>query len=305
MTARADPISTRDFLSLRPRLFAVAYRMLGSVSDAEDIVQDCFIRWQQAKRDHVTDPTGFLIKITTNLCLDRLRAAKHHRETYPGEWLPAPLLTDDPTERTDHDVSVALLLALERLTPLERAAFLLRDIFDVDYDEVATILQRSLATCRKLVTRARSHVHEARPRSTVSPSESEAITRAFFQATRTGDTGALSRLLAENAQVIADGGGKALAARRVISGRDRLVRFFAGIARKQQALPPQDWQFRHLNGLPAIVSRTPYDGFIQTTSLRIESGMITGIFIVRNPEKTAHLKHLFQDTLQASPRDDH
>ncbi|MBO9401190.1 sigma-70 family RNA polymerase sigma factor [Shimia sp. R9_3] len=293
MTAGADPISTRDFLSLRPRLFAVAYRMLGSVSDAEDIVQDCFIRWQQVNREHVSDPTGFLIKIATNLCLDRLRAAKHLRAEYPGEWLPEPILTDDPTERTDHDVSVALLLALERLTPLERAAFLLRDVFDVDYDEVATILERSPATCRKLVTRARSHLHEARPRSTVSASEGEAITLAFFQAARTGDTGALSRLLAENAQVIADGGGKAIAARRVIAGRERLVRFLAGIAKKQQGLPPEPWHFRHLNGLPAILRRTPEDGLIQTTALKIEDGQITGIYIVRNPEKTAHLTPVF------------
>lgn len=292
MTTGQETPSTTEFLSLRPRLFAVAYRMIGTVSDAEDIVQDCFIRWQKTPRDRVKKPKSFLMRTVTNLCIDRLRAAKRQREDYHGEWLPEPILTDDPAERTDHDVTVALMLALERLTPLERAAFLLRDVFDVDYDEISATLQRNPATCRKLVTRARAHVHETRPRNSVTQAEGEAITIAFFEAARTGDTQALSRLLAEDARMISDGGGKVMAARSAISGRDRLVHFFAGLAKVKGGEPPEVWRFCHLNGLPAVLSHETAEGLIQTTALQIEDGQITGVYIVRNPDKTSHLADL-------------
>ncbi|MFY2822676.1 sigma-70 family RNA polymerase sigma factor [Ruegeria sp. MALMAid1280] len=288
MSPDPNTIHLTEFLSLRPRLFAVAYRMLGTVSDAEDIVQDCFLRWRQAQQDQVRDAKGFLIRVATNLCLDRLRAAKKLRENYPGEWLPEPILTDDPSERLDHDVSVALLLALERLTPLERAAYLLRDVFDTDYSEVAEVLRRSPAACRKLVARARVHVQKTQSRSTVSQTEGMAITLAFFRAARTGDTDSLSRLLAEGAQVTTDGGGKVIAARRAIFGREKLVRFFAGIARKQGGALPDVWRFCLINGLPAILSLEPIDGLVQATVLEIEHGRVCQVYIIRNPDKTAH-----------------
>ena len=156
--------------------------------DADDVLQDCFLRWQGCDPRQIDDPVAYLIRITTNLCIDHLRRAKHQRTDYPGAWLPEPIVTDGPIDRIDQDVSVALLMALERLTPLERAAFLLRDVFDTDYAEVAATLDRSPSACRKLVERARSHLQDLRPRSVVSAKDAAEITRAFFQASRTGDT---------------------------------------------------------------------------------------------------------------------
>ncbi len=280
---------TTEFLTLRPRLFAVAYRMLGTVSDAEDIIQDGFIRWQQTDRGKETDTTGYLIRIITNLCLDRLRAAKKTRENYPGEWLPEPLVTPDPAESTDHDVSVALLLVLERLTPLERAAFLLHDVFDSDYAQVSSVLNRSEAACRQLVARARVHVQDAHPRKAVTPADGKAITLAFFKAARTGDTETLSRMLAEDAQLTGDGGGKVVAVPRTIFGRKNLVRFFKRVAKLQEGQAPDQWRFCYINGLPAIVSREAEPDILQSTALQIEGGRVSRVYIVRNPDKTEHL----------------
>lgn len=288
---------TEAFLSQRPRLFAVAYRMLGTVCDAEDILQDCFLRWQRRNPQEIDDPTAYLVRITTNLCLDHLRRNKRQRETYPGEWLPEPIVTVEPLERLDQDVSVALLIALERLTPLERAAFLLRDVFDTDYDEIAATLGRGGAACRKLVERARSHLRDLRPRhraAPVSPAEGEAITRAFFQASRTGDTKALAQLLAQDAQIVTDGGGKVLAAINIIRGRDRLLRFFAGLARKRALGTDGRWRFCHFNGLPGILSQQEDNALVQVTTLEIENGQITRIYVVRNPDKTTRLAQLLE-----------
>ena len=212
MSHQAQDIGTDAFLSVRPRLFAVAYRMLGSVADAEDILQEAYLRWQSVSQDDVRDVTGYLVRVVTRLCLDQLKSARVKRETYTGAWLPEPLLTEDPTERIDHDVSVALLLALERLTPLERAAFLLHDVFGDSHEEVANALDRSPSACRQLVSRARRHVQTERPRSHVAPEESRALTEAFFRASKTGDMAALTQLLAQDVELVSDGGGKATAA---------------------------------------------------------------------------------------------
>ena len=186
-------------------------------------------------------------------------------------------------------MSVALLLVLERLTPLERAAFLLHDVFEAGYADVAKALDRSPAACRQLVKRARAHVQEARPRHAVKPAEGKEITLAFFQAARTGDTETLSQMLTEQAQLIADGGGKVVAVRRMLSGRENLARFFAGVSKLQGGVPPEDWRFCHLNGLPAIVSREVDPDLVQATAIEIEDGRIARVYIVRNPDKTAHL----------------
>ena len=218
MTAREKNDGTAAFLTARPRLFAAAYRMLGAVSDAEDILQDAFLRWQTANKAEVRDPTGYLMRITTRLCLDQLKSARVRRETYPGEWLPEPLLTEDATEQLDHDVSVALLLALETLSPLERAAFLLHDIFDSSYDDISAALNRSPEACRQLAARARRKVQKLRPKRPSDPDQGREITEAFFRASRSGDTAALARLLAQDVQLISDGGGKAMAALNPIYG---------------------------------------------------------------------------------------
>ncbi|UTS81694.1 RNA polymerase sigma factor SigJ [Phaeobacter piscinae] len=288
MTAQTKDTGTDAFLTARPRLFAAAYRMLGSVTDAEDILQDAYLRWQSAPKGEVLDPTGYLMRITTRLCLDQLKSARKRRETYPGEWLPEPVLTDETTELLDHDVSVALLLALDALSPLERAAFLLHDIFDSSYSDVASALNRSPEACRQLATRARRKVQALRPEAPSRPDQGEALTEAFFRASKTGDMTALTRLLSEDVQLISDGGGKAMAALNPIYGRDKVLRLLAGLARKAHHTAPDHWRLCQLNGLPAIVSRGE-DGILQATSLDIRAGRITRIYVTRNPDKTRHL----------------
>ncbi len=288
MSHMTSPVNDQTFVDLRPRVFAVAYRMLGSVSDAEDVVQDAFLRWQKVDHTNVRDATGFLIRTTTRLCLDHMRAARTRREAYPGEWLPEPLITADATDRLDRDVSVALLLALERLTPLERAAFLLHDVFEHSYDELAKVLDRAPESCRQLVSRARKHVQRSKPRTQVEPQQGEAIAKAFFWAAKSGDTAALTKLLAQDVRFVSDGGGKVLATLNPILGREKVMRLLSGLARKYSGRQVQQWQFCHLNNLPSILSHETGD-ILQTTSLEIESGLITAIYVVRNPEKTRHL----------------
>lgn len=288
MSHISSDINDQTFVDLQPRLFAVAYRMLGAVSDAEDVVQDAFLRWQQVDQTRVRDATGYLIRTTTRLCLDHMRAARNRRETYPGEWLPEPLVTEDATERLDRDVSVALLLALERLTPLERAAFLLHDVFEHSYEELAQALDRAPETCRQLVSRARKHVQRTKPRAAVEPRQGEALARAFFTAAKSGDTAALTQMLARDVRFVSDGGGKVLATLNPILGRDKVIRLFAGLARKHPAQRIEQWQLCRLNGLPAILNYEP-GNILQTTSLEMERGQIVAIYVIRNPDKTRHL----------------
>ncbi|UWR52292.1 RNA polymerase sigma factor SigJ [Phaeobacter inhibens] len=288
MTAQMKDTGTNAFLTARPRLFAAAYRMLGSVTDAEDVLQDAYLRWQSAPQDEVLDTTGYLMRITTRLCLDQLKSARKQRETYPGEWLPEPVLTDDATDQLDHDVSVALLLALDALSPLERAAFLLHDIFDSSYGDVASALNRSPEACRQLATRARRKVQALRPDPPSRPDQGGALTEAFFRASKTGDMTALTRLLSNDVQLISDGGGKATAALNPIYGREKVMRLLAGLARKGHHTAPDQWRLCQLNGLPAILSRGE-DGILQATSLEIRDGRIARIYVTRNPDKTRHL----------------
>ncbi|AHD08329.1 RNA polymerase sigma factor SigJ [Phaeobacter gallaeciensis] len=288
MTAQTKDTGTDAFLTARPRLFAAAYRMLGSVTDAEDILQDAYLRWQSAPKGEVLDATGYLMRITTRLCLDQLKSARVRRETYPGEWLPEPVLTDETTELLDHDVSVALLLALDALSPLERAAFLLHDIFDSSYNDVASALNRTPEACRQLATRARRKVQARRPDAPSNPDQGAALTEAFFRASKTGDTAALTQLLTKDVQLISDGGGKAMAALNPIYGRDKVLRLLAGLARKSDQTVPEKWRACQLNGLPAVLSRGE-DGILQATSLDIRDGRIACIYVTRNPDKTGHL----------------
>ncbi len=288
MSQPVPDFDDQTFVDLQPRLFAVAYRMLGTVSDAEDVVQDTFLRWQRTDRARVRDAVGFLIRTTTRLCLDHLRAARTRRQTYPGEWLPEPLITQDATERLDRDVSVALLLALERLTPLERAAFLLHDVFEQSYEELAQALDRAPEACRQLVSRARKHVQRNKPRAPVEPQHGEALAQAFFTAAKSGDTETLTQMLAQDVRLLSDGGGKVLATLNPILGRDKVIRLLAGLARKQPAQHDERWQSCRLNGQPAILSREP-GGILQATSLEVEGDRIAAIYVIRNPDKTRHL----------------
>ena len=275
----------------RRRLRGLAYRMLGSVADAEDVVQDAFLRWHGADRTTVDDAGAFLSRIVTRLCLDRLKSARARRETYVGSWLPEPVLDADAfgsgeAENAALDLSVALMLALERLSPLERAAFLLHDIFDASFDEIAATLGRSPATCRQLAARARRNVRSERPRFPVPTEESERIARAFRAAAVSGDASALSQVLAASVVFTADGGGRASAVKAPLVGREAVARFFSRVARAP--LGPGVVREARINGLAGYVTRYA-DGTLQTTAFEIEDGLITAIHVVRNPDKLVHV----------------
>jgi RNA polymerase sigma-70 factor (ECF subfamily) len=285
--------ATRAFEEHRSLLTGLAYRMLGSVADAEDVVQDTYLRWHRTDRDSVQNPRAFLSTVVTRLCLDRLKEARHRRESYVGTWLPEPLLAeratqDTPAEELAVDASVALMLALERLSPLERAAFLLHDVFDMNFSEVAASLDRDVATCRKLASRARIHVREARPRFEVDQAESTRVAEAFFAATRSGDSSRLRELLAEDAVLSSDGGGKKAAVLRPIVGGEKINRFLTGLAKKIAHAMPRWHRAMLINGLPGWVSVEP-DGTLQTTALEIIDGKVAAIYITRNPDKLRHL----------------
>jgi RNA polymerase sigma-70 factor (ECF subfamily) len=273
-----------SFDPLRPKLMRVAYRMLGSVADAEDKVQEAFIRWMGADRGKVREPEAFLRRTVTRLCLDQLKSARRRRETYVGEWLPDPVFEEEEEE----DVTLPLMLALERLSPLERAAFLLHDVFGLGFEEVAATIRRDAAACRQLAARARAHVREARPRFQVEKERGLAFAEAFFAASRNGDMHALAAMLAADVSVHSDGGGKRPAATRPILGFDAVMRLHASLAAHFAKHGSKLVRVGFVNGLPGFVTLEA-DGELQTTALDIEDGKITAIYVVRNPEKLKHL----------------
>nr|WP_269084063.1 sigma-70 family RNA polymerase sigma factor [Pelagerythrobacter marensis] len=272
------------FQAHRPMLLRVAYRMLGSVADAEDIVQECFIRWLNTERGAVQVPEAFLRRIVTRLCLDQLKSARHRRETYVGPWLPDPVIEPDEPE----DVTLPLMLALERLSPLERAAFLLHDVFGQDYDTIAETLERDAAACRQLAARARAHVREARPRFAVDRRKGLAIAEEFFAASRSGDLAALGALLASDVTLHSDGGGKRSAAVVPVIGRPHVLRLHKALAVIFAKHPSRLVETVVINGLPGFVT-SEADGELQTTALDIEDGRIAAIYVMRNPDKLRHL----------------
>jgi RNA polymerase sigma-70 factor, ECF subfamily len=298
----SDPAAT--FEPYRRRLLGLAYRMLGSMADAEDAVQETYLRWHKADRDSVSNTRAFLMTTTSRICLDMLTSARARHEEYVGPWLPEPVLDTAalaPDSRTDlsDDLSVALLLTLDRLSPLERAAFLLHDVFDFSFSEVANALDRSEAACRQLAARARAHVRDVRPRgATRVAGRSEAIDSkhaqllsAFAAATQSGDLNALTQLLARDVRVVTDGGGKVRAALNVIEGVDRAAQFLVEVTRKR---PGQWWQddftvrFAVINGLPGVIVEGR-EGAVQTAAFEIENDVIRALYVVRNPDKLRHL----------------
>lgn len=275
-----------DFQHERKRLVRLAYRMLGSFSEAEDVVQDAWLKWEQVDGG-IDSPAAYLTRIVTRLCLDRLKSARSRRETYIGPWLPDPLVGSiEPDETIADDITVTLMLAMERLSPLERAAFLLHDVFDVALSDVAVTLSREPAAVRQLASRARKHVQAALPRFSVEAAEASRVTQAFFVAARDGDTASLASLLAQDVEIHSDGGGKVLAFRNVIRGVDRALRLFAGLRRKN-APAAELLRTAEIDGLPGYISVDR--GLVQTTALDISRGKIVAIYIVRNPDKLRHL----------------
>lgn len=297
MQMELDP--TQGFETHRAYLTRLAYRMLGSVTEAEDAVQDGYLRWQQKQRTDVDDPRAFLSRTVTRLCLDRLRKLRSQREVYVGEWLPEPLIEDTaelamPAEHIDHEVSVALMMALERLSPLERAAFILHDIFEMEFAEVATAIGRSEAACRQLASRARNRVTGSKPRFRVDHTEGARLADAFFDASRSGDTTGLQALLVGAATLHSDGGGRKPAAIKVIKGADKIGRFYAGLARKGTTAKPIWMQPVKIDGLPGMLS-VEQDGTIQTTAIEPMEGRIYAIYVTRNPDKLRHLESLLPE----------
>ncbi|MFZ3006181.1 MAG: RNA polymerase sigma factor SigJ [Phenylobacterium sp.] len=282
---------TDAFEAQRPRLTRLAYRMLGSVTEAEDAVQDAWLRWTRAG-EAVADPAAWLVRVTSRLCIDRMRAARTQRDAYRGPWLPEPLIEDlavDPVERAE-DVSVAFLLALERLSPLERAVFLLHDVFDADYAEVAETLGKTEPAVRQLATRARAHVKDNRPRFTVSQEDAAKLAAAFMAAAVQGDMTALSAMLAEDAVMVTDGGGKRKAALRPMVGREDIVRLLEGLAWRGGEGQSLSFRSVRINGYPGLVLERE-DGPMTVAFQPGEDGKLVGIYMVRNPEKLGHLPH--------------
>ncbi|EGY01402.1 RNA polymerase, sigma-24 subunit [Nitrospirillum viridazoti Y2] len=279
--------ATAIFQAHRPRLVRLAYRMLGSLAEAEDVVQDAYLRWRQADHATVDVPAAFLSRIVTRLCLDTLKSARVRRETYVGAWLPEPLAGSDE-EAEEDDLTLTLMMALERLSPLERAAFLLHDVFGVALDEVAGTLHRDAAAVRQLAVRARRHVQEARPRYPVAPEEGERIAQAFYAASHLGDVDTLRGLLAQDVVLRADGGGKVHAFRNPILGVERMVRLFASLHAKGEFQSAAFIRPMRIDGLPGYVS-VERGTVLQTTAFEIEDGRITAIYITRNPDKLVRI----------------
>ncbi len=287
-------MNERDFEVQRPRLLGLAYRMLGSRADAEDAVQDAWLRWR-GRAAEVDDPRAWLTTVVTRLCLDHLKSARRQREIYIGPWLPEPVADaeafrpDTASELAD-DLSFALLLALERLTPLERAAFLLHDVFDASYAEVSSALGRTEAACRRLVMRARRAVRE-RPRTPAPPERHVRLLTGFINAVADSDVEGLTRLLTEDVVALTDGGGRKTAALNPIRGRDRVARFFISLVRKYPvAVAAMRTEPITLNGQPGLLLYT--DGKLdQTITLEVRDWRIATIYVVRNPEKLRHLSH--------------
>lgn len=274
------------FTTYRALLFHLAYRMLGSVMDAEDMVQETFLRWQGDKTEP-ENPKAYLATIVTRLCLDFLRSARVQRESYVGPWLPEPLVWESAPEGYDvlvqgETLSLAFLLLLEKLNPLERAVFLLHEVFTFEYGEIGQMVERSEAHCRQIFHRAKGAMQEARPRYSPTPEQHQLITGEFIQACLTGDLGGLINLLAEDITLWADSGGKIRAARNLLQGADRVARYLLGIMKRT----PQGFEGRlaQVNGQMGIVSFHEGEPF-SVTNVVVDGGKIQAIHIVLNPDK--------------------
>jgi RNA polymerase sigma-70 factor, ECF subfamily len=288
-------IRLATFDQYRGLLFSVAYRMLGSVADAEDMLQETFIRWQEARDEEIRSPRAFLVTIVSRLSINHLQSARARREEYVGQWLPEPIVTglgSDPLEivRIDESLSMAFLVMLERLTPVERAVFLLREVFAYEYTEIAVILSQSETNCRQILSRAKQHVSAMRPRFKTSQPKKKDLLERFFKAISSGDMQGLVALLASDIVLHSDGGGKGVAALNLIQGVDNVSR---GALGAYQKLVPKDLQVRvtQINGDPGIVSYLngkPYS----VLTFDASEDRIHAVYVVTNPEKLARVPPL-------------
>ena len=283
--------ATEAFLAHRNLLFTAAYELLGSAADAEDVLQETWLRWVDVDLDSVRDQRAYLVRIATRQALGRLRTLGRRKESYVGPWLPEPLLTTpdvaEDVELAD-SVSMAMMLVLETLTPTERAVFLLRDVFALEYDEIAEAVDKSPAAVRQIAHRARSHVTARRPRGVVSRAETLSALGAFQRAIETGDLQGLVDVLAPDVVMLSDGGGVKQALQRPITGANRVARLLGlGLPR---IVGEVSVELVQINGGPALIIRI--DGEIDNVvAVRIDEGLITGLYIVRNPQKLSYVQH--------------
>ena len=278
-----------EFERHRPRLFGIAYRMLGARADAEDVLQDAYLRWHRGASEELRSPEAWLVTTVTRLCIDRLRAARAERERYVGPWLPEPLIGDtapaaDVRAELSSSLSIAFLVVLEQLEPDERAAFLLHEVFDTDYAEIAEILGKSEAACRQIVSRARKRVRGQRPRAQVTDAARRSVLERFAQAIQTQDKSALLQLVAGKASWTSDGGGRTRAALKVIRGRERVVRFALGVLGRHA--DRFAFEMTSVNGEPALAIRAEGNLFSVMT-VRTDGLRILDVYTVLNPSKLA------------------
>jgi len=295
MTAISPNHQEDEVVELRPRLLGLAYRMLGDYDEAEDVVQEAYLRWHSAIQDSIRSPEAWLVTVTTRLAIDQLRRSGKERAEYPGPWLPEPIATDvtqltsttpAPNDSVElaSDLSVTLLVLLEQLGPEERAAFLLREVFDVGYEEIAQILERSQDAIRQMVHRARARVHAGRPRVSLAAGEHQRLLERFTKAVIEDDAETLIALLSPDVVLASDGGGRAAAARNKLFGRDRVSKFLLGVRRKGGN---QEVRLTHLNGEPAILALE--DGVVTSAcTLEVDNTGIRAVHIMRNPQKLGH-----------------
>ena len=286
MSARLDP-----FDEVRPLLFSIAYRMLGSVMDAEDMVQEAFLRWRNAPEGEVQSPHAYLVTVVTRLCLDQLKSARIRREEYIGPWLPEPLVTEGRPDAAEaamlsESLTMAFLVMLESLTPTERAVFLLREVFDYEYGEIAAILDKSEDAVRQMAHRARGHVQAHRPRFHASREQGQRVLLRFTETLATGDMEGLLAVLAPNVTVWSDGGGKAVAARKPVQGRDHVARFMLGLVKKAQVgFTPR---LVEMNGQPGVIVYVAGQPFLALV-LDVAGDEVVGVRFVVNPDKLQRL----------------
>ncbi len=294
-----DTLETFD--ELRSLLFSIAYRMLGSVMDAEDMVQETFLRWQGCDRAKVESPKSWLSTVITRLCINHLKSARVQRETYVGPWLPEPLVTGLGADAAENSkladsMSLAFLVILESLTPTERAVFVLREVFSYDFSEIAPIVEKTESNCRQILARARKRVEERRPRFDASPEEAEVLIKQFEQAVQTGQLEELLKVLAKDVVLTSDGGGKARAVLRPILGADAVARLLIGAAKK---FGSKTQVLRHfvINGLPGTIS-FEQDRILRVLCFGIRDNRIQSLYIVTNPDKLRHLPRLVPNALR-------
>ncbi|MEU9773118.1 RNA polymerase sigma-70 factor [Streptomyces sp. NPDC047968] len=289
MTDDTTALATQAFIAHRNLLFTVAYEMLGSAADAEDVLQETWLRWATVDLGRVSDPRAYLVRISTRQALNRLRTVKRRREAYVGQWLPEPLITTpDVTEDVElaESMSMAMMLVMETLAPTERAVFVLREVFEVGYDEIAQAVDKSPDAVRQIAHRARKHVGARRPRTTASAGEAQAALESFRRAVETGNPQDLLDVLAPDVVLLSDGGGLKKAALHPVLGAEKIVRFYLGGTAKLQATVT--WEPTVVNGSPALAAYL--DGVLDgVMAVRVEKTRIAGLYFVRNPEKLARL----------------